>query len=174
MDYTVLDNRLIDKNGNVVYFSNALLELLYNGDIPSDILYPENDIDIELFNKYSYESFDNVSYSLPKSLKTIEERKNNWFYPEFYDKINLKDYFLNLCKNDEEKNRVLLELNMFEERDMNKFLRFCIYFSDMIKKYNWVVGVGRGSSVASFCLHLLKIHLVNPLKYNIDIKEFLK
>ena len=174
MDYITFDNRLIDKEGNVVYFPQALLELMYRGQVPSEILYPNNDKDVELFNQYAYENFDEVQYSLPKSLKTIEQRKNNWFYPEFYDKIVLEDYFLNLCQTDEERDRVKIELKMFLEKGMEKFLRFCIYFSNKIKENNWVVGVGRGSSVASFCLYLLKIHLVNPLKYNLNIKEFLK
>ena len=86
MDYITFDNRLIDKEGNVVYFPQALLELMYRGQVPSEILYPNNDKDVELFNQYAYENFDEVQYSLPKSLKTIEQRKNNWFYPEFYDK----------------------------------------------------------------------------------------
>ena len=87
-------------------------------------------------------------------------------------RVDHKNSFLD--SHDIEKDRVKLELKMFLERDMEKFLRFCIYFSDMIKKNNWVVGVGRGSSVASYCLYLLKIHLVDSIKYNLDIKEFLK
>lgn len=174
MEYFTFDDRIIDKEGNVVYFSQALIELLYKGEIPHNILYPVNDTDVELFNKNAFQNFDEVSYSLPDSLETIEERKNKWFYPELYDKINLEDYFLNLCQTDEEKDRVKLEINMFLERDMDKFLRFCIYLSNMIKEHNWVVGVGRGSSCASYILYLLKIHLVDSIKYNLDIKEFLK
>ena len=174
MEYVTLENRLIDKEGNVVYFSNALLELLYHGEIPSEILYPNTDVDVELFNKYAYENFDEIQYSLPKSLKTIEERKHDWFYPKSYDEIVLEDYFLALCKTDEEKNRVKLELKMFLERDMEKFLRFCIFFSDEMKKNNWVGFVGRGSSCCSYLLFLAQIHMVNPLKYNLNINEFLK
>ena len=174
MDLLNFNDRAIDKEGNVVYFTNALIELLYKGINPSELLFINDDEDVKSFNKYAYENFDNDKYILPNHLKTIEERKNNWFYPKGYDIIDIEDYFLNLCHNDIEKDRVKLELKMFLERDMEKFLRFCIYFSDMIKKNNWVVGVGRGSSVASYCLYLLKIHLVDSIKYNLDIKEFLK
>lgn len=169
-----LGDRIIDDDGNVVYFLNSLIELLYKGESPSELLFPENDVDVKLFNQNAYENFDEESYSLPKSLKTIEERKHKWFYPDFYDTIDLKEYFLALCKNDIEKNRALEELDMFMERDMEKFLRFCIYFSNMINENNWVIGVGRGSSCACFLLYLLKIHLVNPIQYNLNIKEFLK
>lgn len=174
MNLINLGNRAIDGQGNVVYFLNSLIELLYKGIMPSEMLFLENDEDIKLFNENAYINFDEDRYVLPNSLKTIEERKHDWFFPESYDKINLEEYFLKFCQNDIEKNRVLEELNMFIERDMEKFLRFCIYFSDMIKENNWVVGVGRGSSCASYLLYLLKIHLVNPIKYNLNIKEFLK
>lgn len=174
MSLTILDNRVIDEKGNIVYFDDALIELLYKGIKPEVALYPKDDEEVKLFNEFAYENFDDDKYMFPNKLKTIEERKHDWFYPKSYDEIVLEDYFLTLCNSDEEKDRVKLELKMFLERDMEKFLRFCIYFSDEIKKNNWVVGVGRGSSVASFCLYLLKIHLVNPLKYNLDIKEFLK
>ena len=43
-----------------------------------------------------------------------------------------------------------------------------------MRENNIVWGVGRGSSVASYVLFLIGIHKVNSLKYNLDIKEFLK
>ena len=45
---------------------------------------------------------------------------------------------------------------------------------DVSKENNIVLGVGRGSSVASYILYLLGIHKVDSLAYNLDIKEFLK
>ena len=156
MSLTILDNRVIDEKGNIVYFDDALIELLYKGIKPEVALYPKDDEEVKLFNEFAYENFDDDKYMFPNKLKTIEERKHDWFYPKSYDEIVLEDYFLTLCNSDEEKDRVKLELKMFLERDMEKFLRFCIYFSDEIKKNNWVVGVSRGSSVASFCLYIVK------------------
>ena len=72
------------------------------------------------------------------------------------------------------KERVNLELQLYKEKDMEKFLRFCIYFSTIIAENDLVVGVGRGSSCASYLLFLLKIHLIDPIKYDLDIREFLK
>ena len=37
-----------------------------------------------------------------------------------------------------------------------------------------VWGVGRGSSVASFCLFLIGVHKINPMIYNLDYTEFLR
>lgn len=173
-DLIKLGNRVIDREGNVVYFNEALLEMIYNDDIPESLLYSEQDCDIKAFNKLSYENFDDVYFKLPDRLKSIEERKNNWFYPSEYDDINLNDYFLNLCNTNIEKNRVLEELKLYKEKNMEKFLRFCIYLSDKIRENDWVIGVGRGSSCSSYCLYLIKIHLIDSLKYNLNIREFLK
>lgn len=98
-----LGNRIIDNEGNVVYFPNALIELLYNGEIPSEILFPKDDPDVMTFNKNSYENFDDIYYTLPQSVKSVEERKNFWFYPDYYNNIDLYEYFLNLCQSEEEK-----------------------------------------------------------------------
>jgi len=35
-------------------------------------------------------------------------------------------------------------------------------------------GVGRGSSVSSYVLYLLKVHRIDSLYYNLDIAEFLR
>lgn len=170
-----LGNRIIDDNGNVVYFTDSLIEMLYNGEIPSEILYPQDDPDVVAFNKFSYENLDDIYYTLPTSIKTTQERKEDWFYPDRYDEINLYEYFEKLIdNNDLQKNRIYQEINLYKEKGFEKFLRFCIFLSDKIKENDWVIGVGRGSSCASYLLFLLKIHLVDSLKYNLDIKEFLK
>ena len=80
----------------------------------------------------------------------------------------------NLVKTDDEKQRIAIEMTMFEERKMMNVLRFLIYLVDIMRKNKIVWGVGRGSSVASYVLFLIGIHKVNSLKYNLDIKEFLK
>lgn len=169
-----LGNRIIDDEGNVVYFPNSLIELLYNGEIPSEILFPKDDPDVVAFNKFAYENYDELEYKLPEKLPTTEERKNNWFYPDKYDQIDLVDYFLKLCKTQVQAQRVAEELVLYQQKGFDKFLRCCIFLSDKIKENDWVVGVGRGSSCASYLLFLLKIHVVDSIKYNLNIREFLK
>lgn len=170
-----LGNRLVDEQGNVVYFSEALMELLYNGLTPCNLMfYPMDDVDVQAFNKYSYENFDDVEFKMPNKIPSHEDRKNIWFYPHEYETIDLESYFLNLCSLESEKERVKEELKLYKEKGFEKFLRNCIYLADKIKKNDWVVGVGRGSSCCSYLLYLIKIHLVNSLEYELDIKEFLK
>lgn len=169
-----LGDRIIDESGNVVYFIDSLIELLYNGEIPSEILYPKENQDVLLFNKLSYENFDDIYYSIPDNVKSTEERKKDWFYPSKYDEIDLYEYFLNLCTREEERERVINEIQLYQSKGFEKFLRFCIFLSDKIKENNWVIGCGRGSSCCSYALFLIRLHLVDSLKYNLDINDFLK
>ena len=70
--------------------------------------------------------------------------------------------------------RVQLEYSLFEKKKFIKVLQFLIYFVDTLRANNIVWGVGRGSSVASFCLFLIGVHKINPMIYNLDYKEFLR
>ena len=94
--------------------------------------------------------------------------------PEEYYQIDVKKYLLDKCQTQEERNRVEQEYVLFEQKKFIKVLQFLIYFIDILRKNNVVWGVGRGSSVASFCLFLIGVHKVNPLLYNLKINEFLR
>jgi DNA polymerase III alpha subunit len=104
----------------------------------------------------------------------IEECIQNWHMPEEYKDIDIIDYLLNKCKSEKEKLRVLEELTIFKERGMLVVLKFLNYLVDVCKQNDIVLGVGRGSSVASYCLYLLGVHRIDSIKYELDIKEFLK
>ena len=67
-----------------------------------------------------------------------------------------------------------MEMHEFKQRGMYPVLKFLKYLVDTCDKNNVVLGVGRGSSVASYCLYLLGVHRINSIKYELDIKEFLK
>ena len=85
-----------------------------------------------------------------------------------------KTFLLEKCTTQEEKDRVEVEYELFERKEFIKVLQFLIYFVNTLRKHNMVWGVGRGSSVASFCLFLIGVHKINPIQYNIDYKEFLR
>jgi DNA polymerase III alpha subunit len=83
-------------------------------------------------------------------------------------------WLLDKCQNDEEKMRVQMEYDLFEKKNFIRVLQFLIYFVDTLRQNNIVWGVGRGSSVASFCLFLIGVHKINPMLYQLDITEFLR
>ena len=74
----------------------------------------------------------------------------------------------------EQRVRVLTEIDLYQERGMIIVLKFLKYLVDICEENNIVLGVGRGSSVASYCLYLLGVHRIDSIKYDLDIKEFLK
>jgi DNA polymerase III alpha subunit len=98
-----------------------------------------------------------------------------WNMPEEYRSMDIKQHITkeyNLSK--EQWRRVDLELEEFEQRGLTDLLRFLVYFIDTVRTNNVIYGVGRGSSIASYVLYLLKVHRIDSFKYNLDIKEFLK
>jgi DNA polymerase III alpha subunit len=94
--------------------------------------------------------------------------------PESYSQIDVLEYLLARCQTEQERERVNTEYVLFEKKNFTKVLQFLIYFVDTLRANNVVWGVGRGSSVSSFCLFLIGVHKINPLLYNLDHREFLR
>lgn len=156
------------KDGNVIYRDTGVLELLYNG-LPLAGITVETSRDSELFNQFS----DEVLNSDPEPID-LEAAKARWLMPEEFKAIELDELFYSMATNDVERARVDLELRQFRLRDLESLLKYLIYFKHQIDQNQIVIGVGRGSSVASFLLYLIGIHRINPIKHDIDIKEFFK
>jgi DNA polymerase III alpha subunit len=98
-----------------------------------------------------------------------------WNMPDEYMNLDLRKYLESKhTLNTEQWARVDLELKEFMQRDLVDLLRFLVYFVDTLRTNNIVYGVGRGSSIASYVLYLLKVHRIDSFKYKLDIKEFLK
>ena len=127
-------------------------------------------------NKDNFEYISN--YVNPDiSLKQFDTNlQNDWFMPNSYKpaSFDIVEYLISLCKDNVETNRVLDELALFAQYDMINLLCYLKYLVDTMREHNIVWGVGRGSSVASYCLYLLGVHKINSIKYELDIKEFLK
>jgi DNA polymerase III alpha subunit len=166
-----------NEHGDVIFSEEDALELLYTD--------PDFDISKLFFDsteKYST-ALKDLGIDLPK-INTAPNREpladfdqkniNNWHMPEKYYQINVLQWLLERCQNDEERLRVQMEYHLFEKKRFIRVLQFLIYFVDTLRANNIVWGVGRGSSVASFCLFLIGVHKINPLLYNLDITEFLR
>jgi len=167
----------INDHGDVIYSEEDAIDLLYTN--------PNFDITKLYFDdiaKYT-DSLKELGVDLPV-INTAPERANivqfdklnceKWHMPENYYQINVLQWLLDKCQSDEEKLRVQMEYDLFEKKNFIRVLQFLIYFVDTLRANNIVWGVGRGSSVASFCLFLIGVHKINPLLYNLDITEFLR
>jgi DNA polymerase III alpha subunit len=99
---------------------------------------------------------------------------NNWFMPDSYKDMDIEKFILDSCKSQDYKDRALVELEEFSRRNLIMLLKQVKYIVDTLRKNNIVWGVGRGSSVASLVLHILGVHKINPIKYDIPLNEFFK
>ena len=167
----------INDHGDVLFTEQDAIDLLY-----TDPTFNISKLFFDDTKQYSA-SLKELGIDLPmlntaptrETLTDFDEKNiNNWHMPETYYQIDVLQWLVDKCQNDEERSRVQLEYKLFEEKRFIKVLQFLIYFVDTLRANNIVWGVGRGSSVASFCLFLIGVHKINPLLYNLDITEFLR
>ena len=121
-------------------------------------------------NQYlSQVSQEYLDYPIPPS--TINPK--HWFIPNDYYP-NLVEFLYGECTTDEQRDRVSQELDLFISNGMYDVLHVMKYVVDTLRANNVVWGVGRGSSVASYVLHIIGVHKIDSIKYNIPIEEFFK
>lgn len=111
-----------------------------------------------------------LDYPKPKTKLNI----NNWFMPETYKNMDIEKFVLDSCTSQEYLDRAKVELEEFSKRDLITLLKQVKYIVDTLRANNVIWGVGRGSSVASLVLHILGIHKIDPIKYDIPLNEFFK
>ena len=150
-------------------------ELFLLGTDSSKIVASSIDEDVELFN-----SIEEVPLSLFKDTNT--KLNFDWIIPEKYQNIQVHEiiidklyHFLKDVPNDKHLQyitRVELELEEINNRNLQNMFKTLVYVSDTLRENNLVWGVGRGSSCACFCLFLLGIHLIDPVKFGIPLEEF--
>lgn len=172
---TDLGNRQILDDGTVLCDDMAALEILYAGlDLSDAIMKPSRDL--ELYrdaNGRLDAGFRDPIISDGPVYEGVDWYRT-WVTPKEYSSIDVMDHCLSKCKSDAERDRVHMEMSLFEERNMLPVLRHLVYMVDHFRKHGIVWGVGRGSSVSSFVLYLIGINRINPLKFKLDIREFLK
>ena len=170
-----------DSYGQAIVESTDIFNALYNGTISdlSNLKFNDQNT-VDQFNQALSENADDIDrleiYQEP-SITLIDFDKNNqdqWFMPNEYRDLNIVEWMLDRTTNETEYQRVVSELELFIQHDMLVVLNYLKYLVDTMRSNNIVWGVGRGSSVASYCLYLLGVHKVNSIKYELDIKEFLR
>ena len=126
----------------------------YLDHVPEFLLYSDRDSqDVTLFDR---------------------EQQNHWHMPEEYKTLDIAQYVLSLCQDQTELQRVGEELLIYQERNLFDLLRYLKYLVDVVNKNHVIMGVGRGSSVASYVLYKLGVHKINSIYYDLDINEFLR
>lgn len=171
--------RRTDAWGRVIVNPESAFEVVYNGLDLSEMTVDKSP-EMETYNKMC-KMFDKpeLMVEFAEDITTTPEeeharRSSTWLITEEILQIQVRDFLLSLCKAADERARVNEEMDLFEERDLVPLLQLMMYLVDHFRRNKVVWGVGRGSSVSSFCLYLIGVHKLNSLKYGLDIKDFLK
>lgn len=180
--YTKLKNRKLWFDGISTIPPESIVDFLLSGvkikDISVDVITPE----IEQYNKLDNEKIE---------IKTnIDEFKNNWNIPDYFKTLDIYEFVMSLLNEellrkkminnsimtDEGKkryDRVINELELFKKNNLNDLLRCIIFVINRFIDNNIIWGIGRGSSVASYVLYLIKVHDIDSVYFNLDINEFI-
>jgi DNA polymerase III alpha subunit len=164
----------LDPFSNPIFNEQDLFDAMYNGhQLTSDMFVDISD-NVSKLEKSSNLQFwlplDEYDLPLPEYDAAMQA---DWFMPDEYKNMDIEAYLVSVCPK-ENYERLIEELQEFRNRNMLDLLRWLKYFVDTMQKEGIVWGVGRGSSVASYVLFLLEIHMIDPLKYNLDWREFLR
>lgn len=171
----------INKFGEVILDEDDIIQGLYSGKITdlSKVNIDDSSL-IEKFNNAKTQNadiFSKLSLFIEEEMTIEEFDRNNfsqWFMPESYKNMDIELFILEQCKEDKEFERVAEELELYRQHDMTELLKYLKYLVDIMRENKIVWGVGRGSSLASYCLYLIGIHKIDSIKYQLNIHEFLK
>lgn len=171
-----------DKYGRVLVTDHEVFEALYAKRVKTlDGVLMDSAAAIERFNSAVKQNADAIcEFQIPDNLSNVSveqfdlDNQSNWFMPDEYKDFLLEDWLYEHCSTTEETLRVSEELALFAKHKMTDALRYLKYLVDTMRDNNILWGVGRGSSVASYCLFLLGVHRIDSIRYGLDIHEFLK
>jgi DNA polymerase III alpha subunit len=133
--------------------------------------------DIEQFNTLRLDN----PLKIKKLLNSIDVK---WNIP--LESINYRQHILTKLENkiiadglnsieiETRLDRVLFELQLWEDNNLHNLLKALIYIIRVFRDNNIVWGVGRGSSCCCYILYLIGLHEVDSVLYDLDLNEFFR
>lgn len=168
----------VDEFGVKHYTKEEMVDVLYqNPSVDLTTVLVDDPEEYNLHVKKSYVDFGKLRkyIKIDKDIKEFDKTNQQyWFMPDEYKELDIADWVLKQCKCDTELQRSGEELLLFQDKGLMDLLRYMKYVVDTFRKNGIVIGVGRGSSVASFVLYLIGVHRINSIEFGLDIKEFLR
>lgn len=170
-----------NKFGEIIFDSTDLCDLLMQGrDVPAmPNVTVDTSCDIEKMIGLVEEPGQMFTWTFPTGsdisvpdYDSLQQR--DWFMPEDYKTMDIAAYVLGLCTTQDQLQRCGEELLLYQERNLFDLLRYLKYLVDVMEENRIIWGVGRGSSVSSYVLFKLKVHRIDSMFYDLDIKEFLR
>ena len=154
----------------------------------AQLLYEYPDINLQAINVADPEKYNAaisglyLDWPLLRKAKFVTDdpakfhicNQQTWMMPVEYQEMDIAQYVLARCTDQNELQRAGQELLEYQSRDLFGMLCYLKYLVDVAKENNVVLGVGRGSSVASFVLYVLGVHRIHSLRHNLDFAEFMR
>jgi DNA polymerase III alpha subunit len=163
----------------------------------SNPIFNEQDLFDALYNGHQFSADDTLLVERTESVKELEKQigfkfvppyethfqvedydracQSYWNMPDEYKTLDIENWLFGQAPPwDPQHTRLVEELEAYKARNMLDLLRWLKYFVDTCSKEGVVWGVGRGSSVASYVLFIIGVHSIDPIKYNLDWREFLR
>ena len=106
----------VNSNGKTILNETNLLELLYQGKIDNaKFCIVKNNEDIKKYNSFVELNKDNFTQFTTNQDDVDRDgfdqaNRENWFIPQQYKDMDIEQHIFDLCKTDEEKQRVKFEL----------------------------------------------------------------
>ena len=164
---TVLRDRTLYYDGTCQVAPEQVPQLFLSGATPDKICVTEINDDIELFN-----SLSDIIIGVTKN--NISDLNFSWKVPKKYLELDLESFILQKVQRLDSAYalRAARELEEIKKRKLENLFKTLVYAVDVLKESNTLWGVGRGSACASLVLHLIGLHCVDPIKFNISMEEF--
>ena len=167
----------LDKYSNPIFNEHDLFDALYKGHRFSadDTMLVERTESVKELEKQIGFKFI-PPYETHFELADFDQAcQSYWNMPDEYKTLDIENWLFEQSPPwDPQHTRIVEELEAYKARNMLDLLRWLKYFVDTCSKEGVVWGVGRGSSVASYVLFLIGVHSIDPIKYNLDWREFLR
>jgi len=165
----------LDKYSNPVFNEQDLFDAIYNGyqfNVSETMVVDRTDAVKQLETQIGFKFLDPYETHFETS-DYDHACQSIWNMPEEYKTLDIEMWVREQTPPwDPESTRVEEELAEFKSRNMLDLLRWLKYFVDTSRSNNVLWGVGRGSSVASYVLYIIGVHKINPIKHNLDWREF--
>jgi DNA polymerase III alpha subunit len=173
--YTDLKEYRLWYDGIIQVKSEQLEKYLIKGITPDKLAVFELDEAVRQYNQWATQQIKTKSEVQVELIdQTFTIPKQYWIedIPEYLRSLETKIKHDNLYQQRIE--RLKKEIHLISDHQMTDMIRIVYYVVTIFKEKNIIWGVGRGSSCSSYVLYLMGLHLVDPVKYNIAIEDFIK
>jgi len=178
MNHHSVRNRIVWYDGTTTVPSSEIEEYIQYANT-GKVFVDEMTDDLRQYNKFA----SDAKITTRESDLSITPK---WLLPKYFIDMDLQslidqqlaDEIDKSNFSDDETNkridRIDEEMIAYREFNLIPVLHAILYIINRFEEKDIVWGVGRGSSVSSYVLYLMKVHDVDSVEYDLDFNEFIR